>query len=144
MPEEIVAQVKLDLTRKADQNPAGQKLEDALDRRDAHQFQGVGQQLFASYPALQAVHGVAQHQRKENPHAVVNENADCAYEIAAAVLPQARKKWTQALGQHVLLVDAILPAQASIERVVAGGPPATTQPTKLNHPERLVRRLPAA
>ena len=91
MPEQIVAQVKFNLARDADHDPAGKKLEDALDRRHSQQFQRVGQQFFASNAGPQTVHSVAEDKWKQDPYAVIDENADCAYEIAAAILLQVGK-----------------------------------------------------
>ena len=40
--EQVVAQIELDVARDADDHPARQKLEDALEQRDREDEQGVG------------------------------------------------------------------------------------------------------
>ena len=42
MREQVVAQIELDVARDADDHPARQKLEDALEQRDREDEQGVG------------------------------------------------------------------------------------------------------
>ena len=112
--EQIVAQVKLNLARDADHDPAGQKLEDTLDGSNRQQHQGIGQQLLMIHPQAQIVDGAAQHQWEKYPDSVVKEDANQTNGKAVAVLLQIRKQGSQAFGQHVLLIDVILPVSASL------------------------------
>ena len=52
--------------------------------------------------AMQTVHSSPDHEREQNPDAVVKKDADCSRDVAAAVLLQVGKQWAQTLGQHVL------------------------------------------
>ena len=68
--EQVVAQVKFDVARDADNNPAGEELEDPLGDGDGEQQSSVDQELVAGDPFVKIVRGLANHQRKQDPNPV--------------------------------------------------------------------------
>ena len=60
-------------------------------------------QLVPGDTVMKIIHGPPNHQRKKNPDAVGQENADRPHHIAAAVLLKVGKQGTQAFRQHVLV-----------------------------------------
>ena len=75
MEKQIVAQIELDVARNSNHNPARQKLKDTVNRGHRQQEQGVSGQLLPGDAKLQVVHGAANHLGKQDPNAVVEENA---------------------------------------------------------------------
>ncbi len=79
MREQIVAQIEFDFAGDADQDPAGQVLEDGLDRGDRKQQQRILQHIVANHRRavvpgdadVQNIDGLANDEREENPDAVV-------------------------------------------------------------------------
>ena len=88
--EQIVAQVKLDFARDADQDPASQELEDGLGNRDGQQRPGVEQQLMNIDLFVQVVDSAPNDQRKQYPDAIVAKHAERANPECLLVLPQIR------------------------------------------------------
>ena len=76
MLEEVVAQVEFNFPRDADQNPAGQELEDSLGQSYADQQQGIDHQLVIGDSVAEAVDGSLDYFGEENPGAVVQEDAE--------------------------------------------------------------------
>ncbi len=71
MGEQVVAQVKLNVSRNANENPAGQELKDALGERYAKDHQRVGRQFLSRHVAVQTIHCLANDLREQNPDAVI-------------------------------------------------------------------------
>ena len=90
--EQIVAQVELDLARDADQDPAGQELENGFGAGDRQQQSRVGEQLVAGDAEVQVVDGAADDQRKQNPDAVVAQHAERADPEGQPVLAEIGKQ----------------------------------------------------
>ena len=106
--EQIVAQVELYVARDADHDPAGEELEDSLGDGDGKQHCRVEKQFVPSYSFMQIVGSLAEHQRKEDPDAVREKDAECARGVTPAVAFQIRQQRAQTLRQHVNPVDEIL------------------------------------
>src|SRR5215470_18044433 len=101
MMEKIVAQVELDVTRNADDDPASKKLKDAFGQcYDDHQ-QGVESELLRGPAALfKIVERELNDLRGLYGDAVQQEHADRPHHEAAAVLLQVWIERTEAFGQH--------------------------------------------
>ena len=95
--EQVVAEVEFDFARNADQDPAGQVLEDRLDAGDGEQHRRVGQQFVAGDALVQVVDGAADDQREQDPDAVVAEHAERADPEGGSVLAEVREQWAQVL-----------------------------------------------
>ena len=99
MAKQIVAQIELDIARDADHDPAGKELENAFADRYGHQHEGVGGKLIAGDSRVQIVDGPADHQGKENPDAVVEQNRERSRDQSAPVFLQVWEQRTQMV-QH--------------------------------------------
>ena len=83
--EKIVAQVELDVARDADDDPAGQELEDSLGDGDTEQDGSVEQKLVAGDASVQIVGSFAQNEREQDPDAIGEEDTKRAREVSPAI-----------------------------------------------------------
>jgi len=101
--EEIVAQIELNVAGDADEDPAREKEEDALERGDSQQQKRIVQNFGAGDAVLHIIYGAADDERKEDPEAVGEQNGDAAPEQAHAIALEVRNERSQAMGKHSTL-----------------------------------------
>src|SRR5215831_15449808 len=94
MREKVVAQIKLDFARNANQNPSREVLEDRLYGSDGQQVERILEQSMYSDLGVQVADGVTNHHGKENPHGVVAQHAQRTDAKSSAVLPEIWSQWT--------------------------------------------------
>jgi hypothetical protein len=76
MAEEIVAQIELDFTRDADNDPAGEELKDSFANGDGDEKPAPGEQLAVGEAAVQVVDDKADEARALNHDSVGAEYRD--------------------------------------------------------------------
>src|SRR5690348_16093816 len=97
MLEKIVTQIELDLARDADQDPAHQKLEDALADSNSNQSQRVRNDLVLSDADIEIVNCASDDLREKNPDRVVEQQREAAPEKLDAVAIQIRLEGIESL-----------------------------------------------
>ena len=91
MAKQIIAQVKFNFPRDSDNYPSGKELEDALGGGYGEQQQGIGGQLMAGDAQMHVVHCAPDYLGKQNPDAVIAEDADRPDDVAASIFLQVGK-----------------------------------------------------
>ena len=88
MTEEIVAQVKLNLAGNTDDDPAGEKEEDALGGGDGDQQPGIEQDLLLRDAPVQVVNSDADYLGEKDPDDIRNYGRESAPDKVAAITAQ--------------------------------------------------------
>jgi hypothetical protein len=97
LSEEIVAQIEFDVARNADDDPAHEEEENAVEDGDGHDEAGVAEDLVPCDTLRQVVGSEANDMRKLHPDDIGKNGAEAAPEVSAPVAAHVREQGLEIL-----------------------------------------------